>query len=553
MVRHYILLIALSLFATANQAATIVATLDRNPVAVNESFTVTYEVRGDLDGDPDFSPLETYFDILNQSQSSRVQIINGRANSTKQWQLMLMARDSGTYILPAIEFGNDHSNPLELKVRKAPLTATTPDSSIFLEAELSPVESGYVQAQIVYTIRLLRSVNLRSGSLSEPTISGVDAIVEKLGEDRTFETERNGVRYVVVERSYAIVPQQSGELVIAPTIFQGQVTGRNSRFLFDENVQVKRLKSKAFSVDVKAKPAQASTPWLPARDLRLQEEWTDNPPRFRIGEPVTRTLTLVADGIAAAQLPALVRTLPDGLKQYSDQPVVRDEKRSTGLLGVRQEKIAIMPSRPGHYELPAIEVPWWNIETGQQEVARIPARSIEVTPGDDTTAESAPLPSISGDVSPGTSETKIIEHVSAGFWPWISAGLALGWVLSALWWWRSRQTMEREKTIVRQPVANFKAVRKACQRNDARASKAALLDWARTRWPQQPPTSLGGIAMHVDEAFANAISRLNRVLYAEGDTDWQGAELLTAAQKWLKTDQAVNAERSSPMASLRPE
>ena len=101
--------------------------LDRNPVAVNESFTSPSTRRAASDGEPDFSPLETCFDILNQSQSSRVQIVNGRMDSTKQWQLTLMARDAGRYTLPAIEFGKDRSNPLELEVQAMrPMPAPRP-------------------------------------------------------------------------------------------------------------------------------------------------------------------------------------------------------------------------------------------------------------------------------------------------------------------------------------------------------------------------------------------------------------------------------------------
>ncbi len=548
MVRPVIFSILLSLFASLAWAADIVATLDRNPVAVNESFTVMFDATGDVDADPNFSPLETFFDILNQTQSSRVQIINGRMDSTKQWQLILMAREPGTYTLPAIAFGRDQSNPLELEVREAPVTSASPDSTIFLEAELSP-QSAYVQAQLVYTVRLLRSVNLRSGSLSEPEISGVDAIVEKLGEDRSFEATRNGAAYAVVERSYAIFPQHSGTLSIEPTIFQGQIVTRSSRFLLDEEMQIKRLISKPFSIEVKPKPATAAMPWLPARALRLQEEWAETPPQFKVGEPVTRTLTLAADGITAAQLPALTDSLPDGLKQYPDQPLLHDDKRSTGVFGMRQEKIAIMPSRPGRYELPAIEVPWWNIETGKQEVARIPARSIEVAAASDAAPAPAPLSSMPVDTTPAEASPSGMAPTTAGFWPWLSGALALGWLLSGLLWWRQRHPTP-VLLAPRRPGGDFNAVKKACRQNDAQGCKTALLGWAQHRWPHDPPTSLGAIGARVDAEFASAIATLNRTLYAREDSHWQGEPLWSAARQWLKADKPDTDTRSA-LAPLR--
>ena len=299
MVARVVLILLLILYAAGIRAATIRAHLDRNPVTVNESFLLTFDVQGEADGEADFSPLEALFDILNRSQGSKIQIINGRMDRTSQWQLTLMARDVGNYTIPAISFGKDRSNSLSLVVEAETANASDQVGSVFLEAELTP-QQAYVQSQLVYTVRLLRSVNLRSGSLSEPKLSGVEVMVEKLGDDRSFETLRNGVRYVVVERSFAIFPQQSGTLTVEPTVFQGQII-EGSRFNFKETLRSKRVASQPFSVAVQPIPAAAQRPWLPSRELRLVEDWPQDPPRFRVGEPLTRTVTLTASGIAAAQ------------------------------------------------------------------------------------------------------------------------------------------------------------------------------------------------------------------------------------------------------------
>ena len=77
MVGRVVLILLLSLSASGIQAATIRAHLDRNPVTVNESFLLSFDVQGDADGEADFSPLEALFDILSRSQGSQIQIING--------------------------------------------------------------------------------------------------------------------------------------------------------------------------------------------------------------------------------------------------------------------------------------------------------------------------------------------------------------------------------------------------------------------------------------------------------------------------------------------
>ena len=557
MVARVVLILLLSLSATGIQAATIRAHLDRNPVTVNESFMLSFDVQGDADGEADFSPLEALFDILNRSQGSQIQIINGRMDRTSQWQLTLMARAAGNYTIPAISFGKDRSNSLSLVVQAETTDAATQGGTVFLEAELTP-QQAYLQSQLVYTVRLLRSVNLRSASLSEPKFSGVEAMIEKLGDDRNFETLRNGVRYVVVERSFAIFPQQSGSLTVEPTVFQGQIID-GSRFNFNETLRSKRVTSESFSVDVQPIPAAAKRPWLPSRELRLVEEWPQDPPRFRVGEPLTRTITLTASGIAAAQLPGLAGPPADGLKQYTDQPLLKNQTRADGLTGIRQEKIALLPSRPGRFELPAIEIPWWNTETGRQQFARIPARSIEVSAAVDAQPAPPPLP-VEADPS-SISDSQPLEIVqqrrAAGFWPWLSVMLVLGWLVTAFLWWRQRHKPETElRSSPRKPDKPNEVLRefkRACRHNDAGACKIALLKLAKNHWQERPPTSLGAIANCVAPAFADTIDELNRALYGQETVDWDGGRLLREVEHWLKSDPLTTAAQSSPIQPLHPQ
>ena len=535
------------LWSISSGAADIRAQVDRNPVAVNESFQLNFVASGSVDEDPDFAPLETYFDILSRNQSSQIQVINGRMQRSQQWHLTLMAREPGQYSIPAIAFGDDRSNILPLSVNPEPAPASGDTAGpIMLETELQP-EQAYVQSQVIYTVRLLRSVTLRSGELSAPTVSGVEAVIEKLGEDRSFETTREGVRYAVVERSYAIFPQQSGEMILAPTVFQGQYLQGN-RFSFNEALRNKRVKSPAYTVSVLPVPANASRPWLPAKELRLVEEWPQDPPAFRVGEPLTRTITLMAAGVTAAQLPPLAAPPPQGLKQYPDQPKLQDQTQTDGIIGVRQEKIAIMPTHGGSFTLPAVEIPWWNTRTGQPEVTRIPARRIEVA------AATQPMPAPPASPMAAAAPVATAQNTPpspTGAWPWISLVLALGWVATALLWWRHpRTTQPRQR---HRPVTpDLRAVKRACRQQDANACKTALLDWAQGQWPQRPPTSLGALAARVDGDFATAIGELNQLLYGAAKGDWDASALLRATTQWRRTQASAADRNSDSIAPLYP-
>jgi len=104
----------------------------------------------------------------------------------KQWQLTLMARSAGNIKIPSISFGKDKSPSLALVVQQATSApAGQANDPIIVETELSP-KNAYVQSQLIYTVRLLHALSLNKGELTEPEISGVEAIIQKLGDDRNY-------------------------------------------------------------------------------------------------------------------------------------------------------------------------------------------------------------------------------------------------------------------------------------------------------------------------------------------------------------------------------
>ncbi len=550
-------------------AATIEADLDRKQVSLNESFTLVFTTDGEEDGNPDFSPLEQNFEILGQNESSKMSFINGDITKIKQWTLTLMGKQAGFFTIPAISFGSDLSPSIRIDIKKAPTAEQGQGSEpIFIEVSVSP-ESVYVQAQVIYTVRLHIAVNLLSAQLSEPSLSDADAVIEKLGKDREFETTLNNKRYKVIERRYAIFPQRSGQFTIAPIAFAGQLSSQSSsRFSpFSGGGAIKRLRSREIKLDVKPVPQdKIRGRWLPALNLRLIEVWPgkedDNSEPPIAGEPLTWKITLMADGLTSAQLPEISPKPPKGIKSYPDQPVLNNEKRDNSIIGIRQEKIDLIPGKAGTYRLPAIEVPWWNTITEKMEVARLPARQIEVvaagTAEQQTSIAPLPAPSLqeSSDTGSETGEG-LSGDVGRGsaFWSWISLILGVGWAITLVAWWGSRQQARTDlalgsDTIPPDLKQMKRQLKKACETNEAGAAKTALLSWGHALWPGRP-LSLGEIKKRVGAILASEIEKLNGTLYSQQARTWEsGNALWTAFEDELshsKKKPSVKRESLAPM------
>lgn len=95
------------------------ARLSRNPVSIDESFQLILESDGQTDSDPDFSVLEQDFQILSQSRSQNIQMINAKVTRSTSWRLKLLARRTGRLTIPAIPLGDDSSKPLSILVQNA--------------------------------------------------------------------------------------------------------------------------------------------------------------------------------------------------------------------------------------------------------------------------------------------------------------------------------------------------------------------------------------------------------------------------------------------------
>lgn len=444
-----IIFIVLATLSLGSQAATFKVTPDRDEVSLNDSFTIFFQAVGSVDDDPDFSALEKDFSILNRQKRSNLSIIHGTRTSTNVWLVEVMPKRDGLLIIPSIAFGKDQTPEAKVLVKNVPTQAGKADQNdeIFIEIEAVP-EQTWVQAQIIYTIRLFRSVNTFNSSLSEPTITRGQMIVEKL-EDRQYETSRNNKRYIVLQRRYALFPQASGEFTIEPILFTGQVS-QQSRNLFDpfgrSSRTVQRF-SRAISLHVKPVPSDfTGQTWLPARKLDISEKWMKDVLKLEAGEPVTRTIVIKADGLSSEQLPQIVVTEMDGFKIYPDQPELHNQTSRDGVLGIRQEKSAIIPNKAGEYVLPALEMKWWNTLTGKMEIAQLPERVINVIPSTSVgQVEAEGTQNIQQDpVDDLTLNTTTAVHTSTGYWPWISFVLGLGWLVTLIAWWKTRQT----KTVI---------------------------------------------------------------------------------------------------------
>ena len=164
-IKRFFLLLLLVLWFSPQlaHAAQVQAVADRDQVALGESLNLELRVKGSPDADPDLKPLDRDWDVLSRSQSSQIQMINGDFNRSVVYSLTLMPKKEGNVTIPAICFGSDCSAPLPVHVTAADQTpAGSVTADLFLETEVKP-KKLYSQEELLFTVRLLRRVDLLQG------------------------------------------------------------------------------------------------------------------------------------------------------------------------------------------------------------------------------------------------------------------------------------------------------------------------------------------------------------------------------------------------------
>jgi len=542
-------------------AAEIRVSVDRNPVRLNESFNLIFSATESPDDDPDFSMLGDQFEILNQSQSSNISVINGSYSKEITWTLSVMAKHAGRLVIPSIPFGDDMSAPASVRVLASAAPQSGHGEEIFLEVSAEP-EDPYVQAQVIYTMQLFRRVDFAQASLSEPVLA--EGVVEKLGEDSNYTTERDGVFYSVTQRKYAIFPQKSGPATIESLVMTADILTTGRRGFFNRQMtRTKRIVSKPIELNVKPVPAGfTGIHWLPAEELHLSESWSQEPPSVKVGEPITHTLTLLAKGVQLSQLPELPSVRIDAkderfIKQYPDQPVLQDKKNNDGIVSFREQKMALIASKSGDFNVHGIEMAWWNTKTDRMEVARLADSVIHGLPS--ARQNNAQTPGISNETPIGESAQKPRvkklpndTEVEPEFWRWVTLFLALGWSGTLVYLFvSSRRTKENLiDSSAPKDSGNFvRQLKQACRENNPDQAKDALLGWAKNRWLESPPGSLSALALRCDGQLSEEVQRLSRLLYSQVDKSWSGTTCWDA----FKNFQANKSQRPVTVtAGLEP-
>ncbi len=563
-----LIFLAILIFADSQVWGEVTAWVNKNPVVVGNMFQLHIEAKNVDDAEePDLSSIQG-LQVLNRSVQNQTSIMGTSVSRTVNWTYILIAPSAGNYLIPALQVGNEQTSPISLE---AIVSTLNPQQKLVrLEVDVTP-KKVYPQQQVLVRLRISRGDQLENESITPFELDG--ARVEKLSQ-RSHQTVKNGKKQEITEIVYAVLPEKSGTIVIPQVryhgeVMQGGIIQRNFGNLRDFGNLFQKRGRRIFStseqqtVEVKPMPSGFKGWWLPADKLVIEEMWQPDPPLFRVGEPVTRTVAIFANGVFGNQIPEISFVYPAAIKGYADQPVIETEKTSEGLKGMRKEKWALIPNQAGKIKLPGISVSWWDVSRDELRTEVIPSKIINVLPVPGSQPQNTALET----PAPQKIKTEIAvlqESVRAeGSFPWKNAaiGFALLWGLTMLLWFVNRNkkiasTIKKEENFIQDQQnairETTKNVEKAFRSGDPGTVQTALLKWGNSVWVNDPPQGLEQIVERMPE-LKNGINALNSVLYGKHQNGNSLEELHTDFRRISLSDKKSNNNKYTQLKPMYPE
>ena len=599
----------------AYAAASLTASVDRTQVTVGESFTMDLKLSGTSPkADPDFSRLKNDFTIYSTGRSSQTTIINGKVSSSIDWNVMLMPKKEGKLTIPAMSLDTDagrlNSQPVTIEALSASAAAKSQQNGAVAESRAVMVRSEishkapYQNQPVIMTVRMLARRSVVDISLQDPTSN--DAIIERQGQPQVYDDTLDGRPVKAIKVRYLVTPLKSGHIVIPAPVFQGQAaSGQKMRDPFADDFgqdmpdpfgMMKNfgnfpgmetyvpfaMPGQEIALDVKP-PAAQMDPWLPATELTLADQW-DGLDKAKVGEPLTRKITITAKGTSSVSLPSLEKQVEasDDFKVYEDKPVAGDDDGGDGksLGGWRQESYTLIPQKSGTLTLPEIRLSWWNADENKAVEALIPAKTIEVAPGELTPTSdvgakpqesenhsasapvSAPVPQPEQNPE-SAGAVPVAQAASVPLYLYVALAvlsvlvLALGAAL--IYTMRRRPVKENSKaassvTAANQdktPLASLKKTKTALE------LKKFMQDYARDHWGMAQNASLQSISAELERRYPEAdlslMTSLDGALYAGKSLDIETTkQALFDAIKATEKSGAPHEKTHKKLGDLNP-
>jgi len=347
--------------------------------------------------------------------------------------------------------------------------------------------------------------------------------------------QNDGETWQILRYDFNIFPQRTGtlqvpEIGVAFSVSAGY--GKPERDF--------QFTTESMNVEVELPPgAKAGETLVTSTAFAAKQSWQPNPEGLKVGDALTRRITLRADDIPGMVLPPITPPKISGLAIYPDQPQVQDKSDRGELEGERIESHTFVFQQSGSYEIPGAQIRWWNPERKTLEDVEIESLMVEVASNPNLPAGKSPALKTIGD-----------NPMLVGFLLLLTTAGAF----TLYWYWRPLLERWRAWQLRREQseAAHFKRLLQACRENNPVAAYNALMDWLARRSNGKSITLAAFSRENADSTLAKSLTDLQSVVVGTDRQNWHGGDLEAALCTFRKQGPPKTQSDDGSLPVLNP-
>ncbi|EMH3443011.1 BatD family protein [Vibrio harveyi] len=210
----------------------------------------------------------------------------------------------------------------------------------------------------------------RIGSVEIPNV-----IAKQRNQLATNYTERKGGKTWSRQRwEITLYPQVSGQFVIPPVAVGVQVSAPDGSKVAG-TLYTQPIK---FEASMPSGLLSDESEWFTATKVSVGQKWTTSNDELKVGDAITRTITINAQDSLSVLLPDLLSNDSTASYQAYPQPNRLDDKQTRGdYQSSRIEESVYVIQQGGEFTLPEHTFQWWNSQSKQLETVVIEGKTFK--------------------------------------------------------------------------------------------------------------------------------------------------------------------------------
>ena len=337
---------------------------------------------------------------------------------------------------------------------------------VWVEARVEPRQVP-VNFQATYVLRFGHAVDVPAPQLGSPRLRLAEVI--PLESVPVRNEVREGLRYRVHEKRFAVLPFASGSFSLEST-----VSGTTPATL-PELGGAHAFNLPAPGVLLSVTPAVGDAGWLPARDVRWGVT-PEVPPPLRVGQVWSRVIEISADGVDGGVIPPPTWAVSEDWSLQFDPPEQDRRVEAGRIIGTFRQTFHAQPRRAGRLAFPEMTLNWWRWPEGQAAQRVNSPVMVDVLPDD------------------GRSSKQAMPSEQGSEWPWRWLLILAGAIFGVIFWRLVRHAFWRPRW---QRWVCWRRLRRACLASDPLSARQALLAWDCHLGP--PARSLEALSARVNQ------------------------------------------------------